>query len=112
MPLDVQKMVEKINEDMREYYAVKRRELFDRLGLAKSDPIRLKAFPGTFCCRCGYAWRRLTNKPKMCPRCKSKYWATARTNRQGLRPVQTKGAALDKERDPLNLNETKRSVYT
>ena len=86
LPLHVQKMVEKINEDMREFYAVKRRKFADKLGLAASDPIRLKAFPGTLCVRCGHAWRRLTNKPKMCPRCKSRYWDTARANRQGLRP--------------------------
>ena len=88
MPLHVQKMVEKIQEDIREFYAVKRQKFADQLGLVASDPIRLKAFPGTLCCRCGYAWRRRTSKPKKCPLCRSPYWATARKpgNRQGMRP--------------------------
>ena len=88
MPLHVQKMVEKINEEMREFYAVKRQEFADQLGLPASDPIRLTPFRGTFCVRCGHAWRRRASKPKMCPKCKSRFWATARKpgNRQGLRP--------------------------
>ena len=48
MPLHVQKMVEKINEEMREFYAVKRQEFADQLGLPASDPIRLTPFRGTF----------------------------------------------------------------
>ena len=89
MPLEVQRMVAKIQKDLRKIYEVKRRKFADKLGLAKSDPIRLGSLPETFCCRCGYWWRRrLPVPPKKCPRCLSKYWQTARKpgNRQGLRP--------------------------
>ena len=57
--------------------------------------------PGEYCRRCLYYWiprtsepidgagyngYRKTGTPKRCPSCKSKYWASQRTNRQGMRP--------------------------
>ena len=40
------------------------------------------------CLRCGHWWKRRSKSlPKKCPRCLSKYWATLRRNRQGLRPA-------------------------
>ena len=38
------------------------------------------------CCRCGFWWLKRVSEPKKCPHCRSKHWATARTNRQGMRP--------------------------
>ena len=39
------------------------------------------------CLRCGHWWkRRRITEPTRCPRCRTKYWRTLRTNRQGMRP--------------------------
>ena len=61
-----------------------------------------KMRPGEYCRRCLHYWIpqtsepiegkpymgwRKTGEPKRCPSCKSKHWATPRTNRQGLRPA-------------------------
>ena len=58
--------------------------------------------PGEYCRRCLHYWIprtsepivegkpykgwRKTERPKRCPSCRSKYWDTFRTTRQGLRP--------------------------
>ena len=41
---------------------------------------------GVCCCRCEHEWLPRVIYPKRCPRCRSKYWAIARINRQGMRP--------------------------
>ena len=64
---DVQQLIEQIQEKTRGFCAARN-------------------FPAAFCCRCGYWWMRRTTVPRKCPSCKSKNWATARKNRQGLRP--------------------------
>ena len=40
---------------------------------------------GKTCRRCAYRWLPRVSKPQRCPNCRSKYWATKRTNRQGMR---------------------------
>ena len=52
---------------------------------AKSQGSFPFAILGT-CLRCGYWWKKKVASPKKCPRCLSKYWQTARKNRQGMRP--------------------------
>ena len=58
--------------------------------------------PGEYCRRCLHYWIprtsvpieegarykgwRKTERAKRCPSCRSKYWDTERTNRQGMRP--------------------------
>ena len=85
MPLHVQKLVEKMQEDLIAFYLVKRKKFADKVGLPESDPIRF-GIRETFCCRCGHFWMKRTSTPKKCPLCRSKHWATPRENRQGLRP--------------------------
>ena len=41
---------------------------------------------GVSCFRCEHEWLPRVSDPKRCPSCRSKHWATQRTNRQGLRP--------------------------
>ena len=61
--------------------------------LSKEDRDRLKEkrrgdlLPtyGKDCFRCGYEWLPRVLDPERCPKCRSKYWATQRENRQGLR---------------------------
>lgn len=45
----------------------------------------VRGFPVACCCRCDHWWMTRTDKPQKCPRCRSKHWATPRTNRQGMR---------------------------
>ena len=64
---DVQQLIEQIQERTRGFCTARN-------------------FPAAFCCRCGYWWMKKVAKPRKCPLCRSKHWATARTNRQGMRP--------------------------
>jgi hypothetical protein len=48
-----------------------------------------KGIIGYRCRRCSHYWEpRVLEWPNLCPICKSRYWHTPRTNRQGLRPAK------------------------
>ena len=116
MPLEVQRMVAKIQKDLRKIYEVKRRKFADKLGLAKSDPIRLGSLPETFCCRCGYWWRRrpasaAEEMPALPIEVLADRTQTGKPPRSAAGNIKTKGAALKLECDPVNQICDERSLH-
>jgi len=67
-------------------------------------PMRRVTLPQKLRCRrCGHQWRPHQPVIRICPKCKSKYWQTERTNMAGTKP----GKGVRKSRQQTTRRRTR-----